>query len=397
MPQKISKHYFMNYSILIPYFILNALGLIMVYSSTSYRKVISGENSAKMVITQTFFLLISLIMMLLIYKVRTQFLRNTALIKMVFMIGLFLLIITLIFGNFINGAKGWLRLGGHFSIQPAEYFKVLIPWLLANEFSKQRKEIGYGDLRGFRQPLCLIFLSIGLVVAMSDLGNAVILFLITIVLLAVSGISYRWTLIFVPLFVIGGILLTTLVLASNGKGIPSYVYARFQAFANPFAKEILQDQGHQLANSYYAIHNGGWFGRGLGNSIQKKGYLPEAHTDFIFSVVIEELGILVALIILGLFIYLTTRILLVGIRAYKPFNSILALGIGGMMFVQVFVNLGGVLGLIPSTGVTFPFLSQGGNSVLVLSIGVALVLNVSADESRTNLEYYLLRKEEKVV
>ncbi|MDR1521967.1 MAG: FtsW/RodA/SpoVE family cell cycle protein [Streptococcaceae bacterium] len=390
MPNKILKRYFLNYSILIPYLILNVIGLIMVYSSTSYMKAISGENSAKIVITQAVFFITSLIFMIIIYKAKIDFLKSSILIKILFILGIILLIVTLIFGTSINGAKGWLRIGP-ISIQPAEYFKFLIPWFLANEFSKRQSEIKNKESGVFRMPIFMVLMTIALVVSMPDLGNAVILALLLIVLLLISGISYRYTIIFAPLFILSSYFFTQLVLTFKGKVIPSYVYARFQAFADPFAKGILQDQGHQLANSYYAIYNGGWFGRGLGNSIEKKGYLPEAHTDFIFPVVVEELGVLVSLLILGLLIYLITRILLVGIRATKPFNSMIALGIGGMIFIQLFINLGGVIGLIPSTGVTFPFLSQGGNSILVLSIGVALVLNISAYERKTNLEEYYNR------
>ncbi|MDR0690954.1 MAG: FtsW/RodA/SpoVE family cell cycle protein [Streptococcaceae bacterium] len=387
MPNKILKRYFLNYSILIPYLILNVVGLIMIYSSTSYMKAISGENSAKIVITQAVFFVVSLILMLIIYKTKIDFLKNTALIKILFVVGITLLVTTLIFGAAINGSKGWLRFGP-VSIQPAEYFKFLIPWFLANEFSKRQHKIKNKEFVAFCMPLFMILMVIALVVLMPDLGNAVILTLLLIVLLSISGISYRWTVIFAPVFILGSFFFNQVILAFKGKFVPSYVYSRFQAFANPFAKGILQDQGHQLANSYYAIYNGGWFGRGLGNSIEKKGYLPEAHTDFIFPVVVEELGVLVSLLILGLLIYLITRILLVGIRATKPFNSIIALGVGGMMFIQLFINLGGVIGLIPSTGVTFPFLSQGGNSILVLSVSIALVLNISADESRTNYQLY---------
>ena len=130
------------------------------------------------------------------------------------------------------------------------------------------------------------------------------------------------------------------------------------------------------------MSNGGWFGLGLGNSIEKQGYLPEAHTDFVFSIVIEELGFVGASLILALLFFLILRIILVGIRARDPFNSMMAIGIGGMLLTQTFINIGGISGLIPSTGVTFPFLSQGGNSLWVLSIAIALVLNIDASEKR---------------
>ena len=141
----------------------------------------------------------------------------------------------------------------------------------------------------------------------------------------------------------------------------------------------------QFFNLRHIMSNGGWFGLGLGNSIEKRGYLPEAHTDFVFSIVIEEFGFFGASLILALLFFLILRIILVGIRAKNPFNSMMALGIGGMILMQTFINIGGISGLIPSTGVTFPFLSQGGNSLLVLSVAIALVLNIDANERRDAL------------
>ena len=133
------------------------------------------------------------------------------------------------------------------------------------------------------------------------------------------------------------------------------------------------------------MSNGGWFGLGLGNSIEKTGYLPEATTDFVFSIVIEELGLIGAGLILALLFFLILRIMIVGVKARNPFNSMMALGVGALMLMQVFVNIGGISGLIPSTGVTFPFLSQGGNSLLVTSVGIAFVLNIAANEKRDNI------------
>ena len=220
---------------------------------------------------------------------------------------------------------------------------------------------------------------------MPDLGNATILLLTVLIVISTSGIAYRWFSTMLGA-VVGG---SAAVLASiwligvkRVEQIPifGYVAKRFSAFFNPF--DDLSGSGHQLANSYYAMSNGGWFGLGLGNSIEKRGYLPEAHTDFVFSIVIEEVGFFGATLILALLFFLILRIILVGTRAKDPFNSMMALGIGGMILMQTFVNIGGISGLIPSTGVTFPFLSQGGNSLLVLSVAIAFVLNIDANERR---------------
>ena len=224
---------------------------------------------------------------------------------------------------------------------------------------------------------------------MPDLGNATILALTVLMMITVSGIGYRWFTSLLGLVVSGStIVLGTICIVGVDRvaKVPlfGYVAKRFSAFFNPF--KDLSGAGHQLANSYYAMSNGGWFGLGLGNSIEKQGYLPEAHTDFVFSIVIEELGFVGASLILALLFFLILRIILVGIRAKNPFNSMMAIGIGGMLLVQTFVNIGGISGLIPSTGVTFPFLSQGGNSLWVISVAIAFVLNIDASEKRAQME-----------
>jgi cell division protein FtsW len=158
----------------------------------------------------------------------------------------------------------------------------------------------------------------------------------------------------------------------------SYQFKRLLAFFTPFKLE--NSGGRQLVNSYYAISNGGFFGVGLGNSIQKKGYLPEPYTDFIMSITTEELGIIGAIIILSILTFLICRIILVGVRSRSAYRSLLCYGIGAWLFIQTVFNIGGMLGILPLTGVTLPFISYGGSSTMMLSIGVGLVMNVSSME-----------------
>lgn len=391
---KIDKKHLLDYSIFIPYMILSVLGLIVVYSTTSANLVQFGANTFKSVVNQGVFWIVSLVIIALVYKMKLNVLRNGKLIAGAIGVEILLLLIARVFGTETNGAKGWLYLGS-FSMQPAEYLKVLIVWFLAYDFARKEDRIAQEDylaltkhqifprkLNDWRLVLAVL---IGIVMIMPDLGNATILVLTSFIMVSASGIAYRWF----------GVLLTTITTISafflgliwvigvdTMSKVPvfGYVAKRFSAFFNPFAD--LAGSGHQLANSYYAMSNGGWFGMGLGNSIEKRGYLPEAQTDFVFSIVIEEFGFIGASLILALLFFLILRIILVGIRAKNPFNSMMAIGVGGMMLVQTFINIGGISGLIPSTGVTFPFLSQGGNSVLILSVGIAFVLNISASEKR---------------
>ena len=396
---KIEKRHLLNYSILIPYLILSIIGLIVVYSTTSALAIQNGVSSIRMVRTQGLFFILSLLTIALIYKFSLNFLRNKKVLAFVIFIEVILLILSRFITDTVNGAHGWLTIPGGFSIQPAEYLKVILVWYLALIFSKRQDEIRDYDYqalthnewipRNLNDWRWLTVILIGIVVIMPDLGNATILALTVLVMITVSGVGYRWFTSLLGL-VVGT---STLVLGSiwiigvdRVAKIPvfGYVAKRFSAFFNPF--NDLSGAGHQLANSYYAMSNGGWFGLGLGNSIEKQGYLPEAHTDFVFAIVIEELGFVGASLILALLFFLILRIILVGIRAKNPFNSMMAIGIGGMILVQTFINIGGISGLIPSTGVTFPFLSQGGNSLWVLSVAIAFVLNIDASEKRAKME-----------
>ena len=402
---KIDKKHLLNYSILIPYMLLSGIGLIVVYSTTSPILIQNGLNSFQMVVTQAAFWLFSLVMIWIIYRMKLDFLKRPGVITSVIVVETILLLLSRFITGTINGAHGWLKIGP-VSAQPAEYLKIILVWYLALQFSKKQEQIEIYDYqaitfnqflpRSFTDWRVIVAFLIGLVVIMPDLGNATILLLTVLIVISTSGIAYRWFSTMLGL-VVGG---SAAVLASiwligvkRVEQIPifGYVAKRFSAFFNPF--DDLSGSGHQLANSYYAMSNGGWFGLGLGNSIEKRGYLPEAHTDFVFSIVIEEVGFFGATLILALLFFLILRIILVGTRAKDPFNSMMALGLGGMILMQTFVNIGGISGLIPSTGVTFPFLSQGGNSLLVLSVAIAFILNIDANERR-NAMYQELEAEQ---
>ena len=394
---KISKRHLLNYSILIPYLLLSVLGLIVVYSTTSATLIQEGESALQLVRNQGIFWIASLFLIALIYKLKLGFLRNERLLFIVMFVELILLALARLIGTPINGAYGWIKVGP-VTIQPAEYLKIIIIWYLAQRFSKQQDEIAVYDFqvltlnqwlpRAFNDWRFVLLVMIGSLAIFPDLGNATILILVSLLMYTISGIAYRWFSTILGLLAGASILSLTAIRfigVEKFSKIPvfGYVAKRFSAFFNPF--NDLAGSGHQLANSYYAMVNGGWFGLGLGNSIEKRGYLPEAHTDFVFSIVIEEFGFVGASLILALLFFLILRIILVGIRARDPFNSMVAIGIGGMILIQVFVNIGGISGLIPSTGVTFPFLSQGGNSLLVLSVAIAFVLNIDASEKRAKL------------
>ncbi|WP_438466989.1 cell division peptidoglycan polymerase FtsW [Streptococcus pluranimalium] len=408
----IEKKHLLNYSILLPYLILSVLGLIIVYSTTSATLVNYGLNPFKSMLNQGGFWIISLLAILFIYRLRLNFLKNSKILTGVLLIEVILLLVARFFTQEVNGAHGWIVIGP-VSFQPAEYLKILVIWFLAFTFSRRQRSIAVYDYQALTRRrwwprhasdftdwrLICLFL-IGLVAAQPDLGNAAIIVLTVLIMITVSGIGYRWfSAIFLSTTAASALFLGIIgvVGVETMAKVPvfGYVAKRFSAFYNPF--KDLTDSGHQLAHSYYAMSNGGWFGMGLGNSIEKRGYLPEATTDFVFSIVMEEFGMIGACLILALVFFLILRIILVGVKAKNAFNAMMAIGIGGMMLMQVFVNIGGISGLIPSTGVTFPFLSQGGNSLLVLSVAIALVLNIDANEKRMEIIEEAERESERMM
>ncbi|AXJ13468.1 cell division peptidoglycan polymerase FtsW [Streptococcus pluranimalium] len=408
----IEKKHLLNYSILLPYLILSVLGLIIVYSTTSATLVNYGLNPFKSMLNQGGFWIISLLAILFIYRLRLNFLKNSKILTGVLLIEVILLLIARFFTQEVNGAHGWIVIGP-VSFQPAEYLKILVIWFLAFTFSRRQRSIAVYDYQALTRRrwwprhasdftdwrLICLFL-IGLVAAQPDLGNAAIIVLTVLIMITVSGIGYRWfSAIFLSTTAASALFLGIIgvVGVETMAKVPvfGYVAKRFSAFYNPF--KDLTDSGHQLAHSYYAMSNGGWFGMGLGNSIEKRGYLPEATTDFVFSIVMEEFGMIGACLILALVFFLILRIILVGVKAKNAFNAMMAIGVGGMMLMQVFVNIGGISGLIPSTGVTFPFLSQGGNSLLVLSVAIALVLNIDANEKRMEIIEEAERESERMM
>lgn len=395
---KIDKRQLLNYSILIPYLILSVIGLIIVYSTTSATQIINGGNPFRTVINQSLFWGVSLFAIYTIYRMKLSFLRRKAVIYSVILFEVFLLAISRLFPP-INGAHGWIPLPGAGNLQPAEYLKLIIIWYLAHEFAKQQADIRTYDYqaliqgswipREFTDWRVVSLLLLAMVATLPDLGNATIVVLIMVIMISVSGIAYRWFLTAVlSIVAVSGFVLGTIFVlgVETVEKIPlfGYIARRFAAFFDPFGNAT--GAGLQLTHSFYAMSNGGWLGRGLGNSIEKKGYLPEAQTDFVFSIVIEELGFVGASLILALLFFLIIRIIIVGVRARSPFNSMMALGVAGMLLIQTFINIGGIAGIIPATGVTFPFLSQGGSSLLIISIGIAFVLNIDANEKRKLIE-----------
>lgn len=285
----------------------------------------------------------------------------------------------------INGAVGWINLG-FINIQPVEVAKLSLVLYLAFVLSRRDGKFVPGQIwHNLFGPTVISFMMIGLVILEPDFGGSAILFMIFFVMYSVSGIPTKLAVYWlIGLFI--GIVLLMLVLLVWTPGFikDSYQFQRLLAFVHPFKLE--KTGGAQLVNSYYAIHNGGLFGGGLGNSMQKRGYLPEPYTDFILSITAEELGVIGAIVIITLLFFLMWHIMEVGIHANSQFNALVCFGVVTMIFTETLFNVGAVLGLLPITGVTLPFISYGGSSMIVLTAALGLVLNISAAEKKAMIE-----------
>ena len=372
----------------IPYIVLSIIGIIMVYSASSINQAYSGLKSNYYLVRQGAFLGVGLILFFFASHMNQRIWIKKISITLFYILVLLGLIVAVFMNEAINGAKGWIVLGS-FSIQPAEVCKLLLAIWLARYFAKQEQ----GKLRGMHYHpiksngwlIAGIFPLLGLILITPDLGSLVInsAIIFVIILAANDWSSSQKIMALVGSLVLFYGIINVLRFWNPFSGSRlAYVYQRFVAYFDPRKKFV---------NSYYALSNGGLLGRGLGNSIQKRGYLPEPYTDFILSIIAEELGFIGVLVVLGLLLWLTLRIFLVGIRSTNTYDSLFCYGIGTFMFVETSLNVGAVCGLLPITGVTLPFVSYGGSSMLVLSVALGMVVNISVSQRR-NMEFDPLLK-----
>ena len=277
------------------------------------------------------------------------------------MIAIFLSIAVMLFGSEYNGSKRWLSLGP-FSFQPSEFAKVAVILFLAHMVTKNVKDIG--KMRTMIKIMALILPIVALVGA-SNLSTAIIILGIAVILIFVASPKYG-QFVFMGLLGVG---FMAIFLA-----LESYRLERLAIWRNPEAYE----KGYQTLQGLYAIGSGGLFGRGLGQSIQKLGFVPEAQNDMIFSIICEELGLFGAGFILILFLLLIWRFFVIATHAGDLFGALIATGAMGHMMIQVILNIAVVTNTIPNTGITLPFISYGGTSVVFLLVEMGLVLSVSS-------------------
>lgn len=366
--------------IFILYGLLLTIGLLMVTTASSYLATTSGNPSYYYLMRQGIFAVVGFIAIIFIYFTNAEMWRHKGIQAATYGGMTLLLLATVIFGETINGAQGWLG-AGSFSIQPVEFAKPALIILMANFLARDNVQNKIAEvsnplqlLKTYWKPLLAIGLWIGMVLTFPDVGGVLILISLMIILILNSGMAFKW--LFRTVVIAFGIYLITYIGLHlfDLSHIDNYQIQRFTSFINPF--NDAQDAGMQLVYGYYALSNGGILGRGAGNSIQKLGYLPEAHNDFIMAIIGEEFGIWGIALVLVIYFALIVYIFYKAVKMRRIYDQLLLVGVGAYFLIQALVNLGGILGLIPLTGVTFPFMSYGGSSLLVSSIMIGIVLSV---------------------
>ncbi len=346
---------------------LSSLGLVMVLSASSVKSLRESGNSFSFVLRQALFLILAAGLAWVAMKLRYELWKPIAQVSLIVSCALLVLPQIGGIGKTVGGNTNWIGIGS-FTLQPSEFAKLgLILWCaLRLRTHDQKASEGIASnpatliVPGFMLIMALILLG-------RDLGTAVLVTGIVAGILFISGLAFK---VFGLLAVGAGLLFAASILPSANR------MNRFSAFFDPFAEENYQGVGWQQAHSIMGLASGGAVGTGLGSSKQKWGSLPEVHTDFIFAVIGEELGLLGTLATLGLFGILILGIFKVAINAQNSFDRYVCAGIGCWISVQVLLNIGTVISVIPVVGVTLPLISYGGSSLIATFIAIGYVLGV---------------------
>ena len=372
MKKVISK---MNIPLLLLMLVYSVFGLIMIFSASSVTAVLRyGYDSNHFFVRQLVWLLGSYFIGFIILFIPTKFYRFVSKIAMYGIIG----VLALIFfaGSIAGGAKSWYDTG-LFSIQPTEFAKIILIVYMAVYYNKIASKKNMTFMQFF-WPIILAALLFVLIAMQPDLGGAIIVFLITIMLFFSLPFGKGHKKNVLKLGVGGVVVGLAALLLFGGNLLEPYQVRRLTEFSSP-CQRYSDESGYQVCNGYIAIHNGGLFGVGLGDSTQKYSYLPEAHTDFIFPIICEELGAIIGIIVVFGYMVMLYLVLRVAKSTYNIRDSILCYGVFAYMLAHILINLLGVLGLIPLTGVPLPFLSYGGSYALSLIVGLFIVHRVNIE------------------
>ncbi len=353
---------------------LLGLGLVMMTSaSTAIAERLHGEP-LYFLYRQGAYLLFGLLLAAAMWRVPLRYWQAAA--PLLLLIGLLLLVAVLMpgVGKTVNGSSRWLPLGV-INIQVSEFIKLVLVVYLASFFSRHLEKV-QADWRGMLAPLLVLGI-IGLLLLLEpDFGGTVVVAVITLGLLFVAGLRLGYFLLLAAMAAAALVLLAKM---------SPYRWERVISFLNPWTDPY--GDGFQLIQSLIAFGRGEWLGVGLGDSVQKLLYLPEAHTDFVYAILAEELGLVGVLLSISLYALLAWRALVIGRRALARddrFGGFLAYGIGLWFVFQAYVNIGVNMGVLPTKGLTLPFMSYGGSSLVVCLLAAMLLLRVSYENPLTS-------------
>lgn len=351
-------------------------GLMMILSASSMESYMRYNNSPyQYFIKQTVFYIVGLVGFFIMLFIPTKNYKN---LSKIYLIACVLMLVGVtIYGYSAKNAQSWFDLG-IISIQPSEFFKTAIILYLALYYEKNIDELD--NQFNILKPLFLIIIGFFLICMQPDFGTAMIIMLLTILIFYSVPIKKELKTYITKILSFGALLVAIILLVSGSSLLKEYQLERFN-FLNP-CDRYQEDSGYQLCNSFIAFHNGNLMGKGLGKSTQKYLYLPESYTDFIFPIIVEEWGALVGILVIILYAYMLYRILKLAKRANTLRNSLIAYGVFSYLLLHIVINLFGVTGLAPLTGVPLPFLSYGGSYALSLMFAFGLVQRVAIETNR---------------
>jgi len=359
----VKKSYF-DYSLLFLIIFMLAFGLLMLYSTSSYNAAIEFGSSTYYLRKQLQATILGVIVMFVIANMNYRRFVWTGVVG--YVVSIILIILIIPFGYEANGAKRWILIAGKISIQPAEVAKISLILLLAVVISNNRQNIRKISVTAKIFALCIPLAGCILVIT-SNMSSALIIVGIAFVMLFIASPKYSH-------YIIIGVAGITVIFAYlfTGSGFRS---ERVAAWLDP--ESYAQGKGYQTLQSLYAIGSGGLTGKGLGQSVQKLGYVPEAQNDMVFSIICEELGLFGGIAVILLFLLMIWRFMIIANNAEDLYGSMLVIGVMAHISIQVILNIAVVTNVMPNTGITLPFISYGGTSVVLLLAEMGLVLSVS--------------------
>ncbi|MDC3412793.1 putative lipid II flippase FtsW [Aquibacillus sp. 3ASR75-11] len=353
-----------DFTLIITPLLLSAFGIVMIYSASMVLAVVENNPANYYMWKQLIWFMIGFVIFILACAFPYRYYQKFVKIMVIGILGL--LAGVFVFGIEVNYSKSWYDFGP-LSFQPAELAKIVLIIYLASIYSKKQNYIADFS-KAVLPPLVMTGIILGLITLQPDIGTAAIIFLIACSVIFSSGIRFK------HLFILIAIGVSFVVIA-----IPNMVtderIARFSGAYEPF--EDPKDDGYHLIQSYVAIGTGGILGEGLGQGVQKLGYLQEPHTDFIMAVIAEELGFVGVMIVIGMLAIIVLRGIYISRRCDDSFGALLSIGIASMIGIQTTINLGAISGLLPITGVPLPFVSYGGSSLVIMLFSMGVLNNIA--------------------